>query len=488
MERATALEKHTLYIFFVAFLLLFLTSFEADYSFFFLLAAFLVALFYTLRFKAVELLTAFPAVFILFFISLLIHGKPESGKVVWIRVCGDDCKVVLTENRRSIKVCDNSVEIGDTVDEKGNVVKKGNPLLSFIPRLRYSFYRKVEENLDYPVSAVVGAVTLGVRYEIPYGVKGYVLLSGNYPYLAISGLHVGIVVGFLGLILKVFRVRRPLTKASVAVLPLMPLTGFPPSAVRAYVFMFLIALGLENYRRVDPIYLLGVVLVITTVFQGVSLSSALSFSAVCGILLFLRGSEPVWKRTFAAAVASFFYTLPLVLANFGTVNVLSFLTSAVTGFFFVPFLILSFVSALTQFKVELLNRITDWSGYIFLYLNRELFFLTRFAVFHFEAGKVLTAITLLSMLFLILLGYRRLTLLPPVLMLIFGFLNPIEVVGKKLEVEGWRLNSFSFVSTDGQKYRGCKIYGDYVFPVTREFLFRNKVIDKRAIIDYPLRR
>jgi len=85
--------------------------------------------------------------------------------------------------------------------------------------------------------------------------------------------------------LRMLSLKKPLTKASLVVLPLMPLTGLPPSAVRAYLFTLFVSLGVESFRKISPFYLLGVVFFITAVTGNISIGAVLSFLAVGGILV-----------------------------------------------------------------------------------------------------------------------------------------------------------------------------------------------------------
>ncbi|WP_165863656.1 ComEC/Rec2 family competence protein [Phorcysia thermohydrogeniphila] len=419
----------------------------------------------------------------MFFLAFFSLFRPIASpdRVVWISERSENLKLALLENGKRVRLRDD-VKIGDIVDGSGHLLTEGNRLYRFLPNLRHSLYRKVEENVDYPISTVVGAVTLGVRYELPYAVKGYFLLSGLYPFLAISGLHVGIVIGALAGLLKLLKVKRPLTKATLSILPLMPLTGLPPSAVRAYLFMLFISLGIENYRKVSPLYLLSVVFLVAVITSGISLSAVLSFSAVAGILLLSSSGGSRITKLLKVSIAPFLFTLPVVLYTFGTVNFLSPINSIIAGFLFSPFLILSFLSEVTLFKLDFLVRALEFAGFYFLKVSQFLFNLTKSFVFYFKVPFWLSGVCMVLMLTLILAGRRNLLLVPPVLLLAYALFTSSTIEGKKIEIEGWRLNSFRFISTEGRVLRNCQIYSSYVLPVTRKFLPENELIDKRAII------
>ena len=387
----------------------------------------------------------------------------------------DSYKLAVLEGWKYVRL-KRDAEPGDFADLEGKVVKRTDFSLE---KFRYRLYKRIEENIDYPVSALVGATTLGFRYELPASVKGYFALSGIYHFLAISGLHVGIVVGALAFLFKILKFRKPLTAASLFVLPLMPLTGLPPSALRSYFFMLLLAIGLESFRKITPLYLLGIVMLFTILTGKFNLSAALSFSAVGGILLAIEGEGGKLIKTIKVSFAPMLFTLPIVLNMFGTFNLMSWFTTLLAGFLFTPFLVGAFLMQITFEKVYLVNKITEFLGYQFIRSSHYLFDLTKWSLTHYEAPLWVAGITMLLMLFLALFTRPIYSFLPPVCLAFLSLIHPTAVSGVKVELPGWKLNSFYFISTEGQKYRNSVLEGSYVFPATRKLLFRNKLIDIR---------
>ncbi len=439
----------------------------------------LLVLFYHRRYSVRELL---PGVGILSVILILsnFHHQSNLPRVMWIKGYNQDYRIAVVEGWKWIRVKEGEeVEIGDLISKEGEVLVKGKGISVALDRLRYKLYRELEEAVNYPVSAVAGACTLGIRFELPPSLKGYFSLSGLYHFLAISGLHVGIVVGAVAGLLKLLRVPRPLTSACLVMLPLMPLTGLPPSALRAYLLMFLIALGIEEFRKITPLYTLGVVMLLTVIFGKFNLSAALSFSAVGGILLSIEGEGDKWEKSLKVAVAPLLFTLPIVLYLFGTVNLMSWLTTILVGFIFTPFLISTFLTEVTLYKVGPINEITQLLGELFIRATQISFNYTKWTIVHSEIPLYLAAITYLACLLLYLTGKVRFILIPPALLLVYGLFNQTVITGKELHLKGWKLNSFRFISTTGQRYRECRIYGTYVMPATRKLLFRNRLIDER---------
>ncbi|RKQ63624.1 competence protein ComEC [Thermovibrio guaymasensis] len=474
------MEKHKAHIFFLCSLALTWKFAGSDYFPFLLTSTAILGGYYLLKFNWTELLpTTVPLLAVLTLQSLALPTKAPP-KVMWVREYSDNYKVAVVEGWKWIRIKDGeNVEVGDVVSEDGKVLVKGKGGSAALKRLRYKLYREIEEVVDYPVSSVAGASTLGIRFELSQSLKGYFVLSGLYHFLAISGLHVGIVIGTLAGFLKLIRFPKPLISASLMVLPLMPLTGLPPSAVRAYLFTFLVSLGVEEFRKISPIYLLGVVFLLTVLFGKFNLSAALSFSAVGGILLSLEGKGSKLEKSLKVSVAPMLFTLPIVLHVFGTVNLMSWITTVLAGFIFTPFLISVFLMEVTLYKVSLINQVVEFLGELFIRGTQISFHLTKWAIVHSEISLLLAGITYVASLLLILSGKVRFFLVPSALLATYAILNQTVISGKEIYEKGWKVNSFRFISTEGQRYKECKIHSSYVMPATRKLLYKNELIDER---------
>ena len=475
------MEKHTTYIFFLSFLIVAIQNSGKSCFVFCLLAAFILLVYYWFKFKLSELLPGTVIALFVFIFFKFLSPVENPERVVWITERWNDTKIALLLDGSRIPVEDN-VKIGDIVNESGRIIQKGSSIFYLLPNLRLRIYRKLEENIPYPVSSVAGGATLGVRREIPDAVKSYFLLSGLYPFLAISGLHIGIVIGSIAFVLRLFSLKKPLTKASLVVLPLMPLTGLPPSAVRAYLFTLFVSLGIENFRKVSPYYLLGVILFLTAVTESISIGAVLSFLAVGGILVIIDSVKSKVLKLLLFPVAPALFTLPVVLSNFGTFNLMSVVNSQIAGFIFVPFLIVTFLAEVTLFKFDFINETVEVLGSIFIQLSQKLFFFTKDFILYSRVSLWISGAVLIMMFFFLLSKKKLLSFLPPFLLLVYAFLSPVTVTDRTFTVDGYKLNSSWFISTEGQSYRNCLIYSDYVLPYTKKCLCRNKLVDKRVII------
>jgi competence protein ComEC len=181
----------------------------------------------------------------------------------------------------------------------------------------------------YPASALMEALIIGSREDVPGSLSEGFARTGSLHILALSGLHVtviyGIVAGMLGFLR--WRAMR-IVIASAVLLFYQFLAGFMPSLMRATVMILIGCGGLLLDRDREPLNLLalsGIVLVLLDPFQVQTLSFQLSFLALAGILLLgpviersLQGRvPPVLLLPLAMSTAAQLATLPLVILRFG---------------------------------------------------------------------------------------------------------------------------------------------------------------------------
>ena len=146
--------------------------------------------------------------------------------------------------------------------------------------------------------AIVRAMVLGIRGEIPREAEDCFRASGTIHVFAISGMHVMVVFGILRLLLRFAPLPRwrawgrwaAWALAAAALVFYVTLTGGRPSAVRACTMTLLYTAATAADRRPDP---LGALLVAAALIlaadpmQILDLGFLFSFSCVGGILLVL---------------------------------------------------------------------------------------------------------------------------------------------------------------------------------------------------------
>jgi len=195
---------------------------------------------------------------------------------------------------------------------------------------------------------VLEAMLLGERKGLTTEVRSLMIRVGTYHVLAISGLHVGIVVLLLVSFITVLRLPRgPRVGLAVAcVIFYVVLTGARPSALRAGTFFALLSLCRLLEWRVDypnAVCAAGTVLLLAFPYLAWDLGFKLSLGAVFGITLLVpqlhpprRGRRSVKGKAFqyatlgmAASFCAQVFTLPVVLHHFGRTSLAGILTNLV---------------------------------------------------------------------------------------------------------------------------------------------------------------
>jgi competence protein ComEC len=188
---------------------------------------------------------------------------------------------------------------------------------------------------------VLAALLLGERADLDPHIKDVMIRAGTYHVIAISGLHVGIVVLLVSSAITAAGLPRGTRMALMAacVMGYVAFTGARPSALRAGTFFILLTLVRYVQWRVDIpncVCAAGGILLVAFPHFAWDVGFRLSLAAVFGITLLVPMLQPVktggtkvsarvvrhlWlgvSASFAAQVA----TLPILLFHFGRVSVM----------------------------------------------------------------------------------------------------------------------------------------------------------------------
>ncbi len=236
---------------------------------------------------------------------------------------------------------------------------RGFPGLRHVFNLKRRILKAVEARLPGPTVGIVKCLALGDRYALTEEQMRAFRETGLVHFLAISGLHVGLLAAFCWGVLAACGVGHRASAGVVlaVVLVYALLTGCRPSVQRAAIMCGVICGGFVFARRPNLTHSLALALIVILLHEPAELYVAglqLSFAAVAGIWLFsaplerslfglrdeldlLQAPEerswfrhPVrWivQKTLAVCLAAWLTTLPLTIQYFHTFNLITPLAS-----------------------------------------------------------------------------------------------------------------------------------------------------------------
>lgn len=158
--------------------------------------------------------------------------------------------------------------------------------------------------------AVLTALTLGDKNNLPADLKKAYGTSGAMHILALSGLHMGVLYGFISGVLFFLNLSRRLRilkalAASLLILLYGYMTGFPPSVQRAIImilFQNVLYLSGRKAERINLIAVTAFVILLIRPEELFSISFQLSFAAVIGIALIFPVIEASFTGLFPVSL------------------------------------------------------------------------------------------------------------------------------------------------------------------------------------------
>ena len=271
---------------------------------------------------------------------------------------------------------------------------KGHPVRAWLYEIRRGAASRLEAILPQTQASLAQALLLGKRDALPEEVREDFRASGTSHLLAVSGLHVGVVL-FLTLGASTFAIGR--RRQLYLIVPLATvwvyaaLTGMAPPVERAAIMatVYLCAVAIGRPRSHLPAILLAAAVIAGLDPESLmEVSFQLSFAAVAGIALILpwardqRPGEPlggVWPAIYhhvrgglIVSIAATAATLPLVAFNFHQVPTLG-IPATILALPAIPFLLGGSVLALAADIIYApLGQAIGWYTWIPLTYTLEL--------------------------------------------------------------------------------------------------------------------
>ncbi len=241
----------------------------------------------------------------------LIHGRMQISAAPGFQL-GETVKgTAMVEAAGRIKP-QNSFDYGNYLKGKGvyligyaesleKTADASHTLLDRAVLLRQRIIDTIRDYIPAPSKGLLIAMSTGDKSELNEKQKNVFSRTGTSHVMAVSGLHVSILTGFLIGLLQLLRIkRRPVSILCILVLLcIMPVMGFTPSVVRACIMGMILMLADCVLAEADPINSLAVAAVVILVVQPYAIldvSFILSFAATLGILLFAKPMREFLKR------------------------------------------------------------------------------------------------------------------------------------------------------------------------------------------------
>ncbi len=222
----------------------------------------------------------------------------------------------------------------------------GNLLLARVvmPARRF-LYNTIKQHLPPSESALLLGILLGDKTGLPPRVQDAFTDAGVLHLMAVSGIHVGIVILTLSLLLTILRIRgwTGFIILTIATLFYILLAGWQPSAVRAGIMSWAVLLSVPVQRRVSLLAGLCFATLIILLLDPDAFfhpGTQLSFAATAAIITVLPGVKPYLQRLkppesvqkmlllpTLVSLAATIGTAPLLLHHFYRFQPLTFLAN-----------------------------------------------------------------------------------------------------------------------------------------------------------------
>lgn len=256
---------------------------------------------------------------------------------------------------------------------------QGSSAISNIYKLREHVMKHIKSHYSEKTSAWILALVVGDDQSIPEGTIELFQRWGLSHILAISGLHIGLVVG----ILYFFTTRLNfVTKENAQYLVIFTLpiyailAGGEPSVWRACLMIVLIII-LQKFKKrfstVDAISLTFLVLVFVNPYFIYHVGFQLSFIVTFGIILsknwFMNGKSLLFQMVKLSFI-SLLMIIPLQVTYFFNINPLSILLNVLVvpyfTFFVIPFMFFLLV-------ISPIQRLAQFLDALFIFVHEDVF-------------------------------------------------------------------------------------------------------------------
>ncbi|HOV63013.1 MAG TPA: ComEC/Rec2 family competence protein [Spirochaetia bacterium] len=232
-----------------------------------------------------------------------------------------------------VRLSDNSSSPGISLTAKGAETAVVEPIFPWLA-LRLSVRDAIRlrcQSFGQHGSVLFTALILGERDD-PHDADFLLFTSsGTVHVLALSGLHLGILSNFLGLLLAPLFGKRISCGLSLCLITLYTFIAGPfPSLLRAFLMFAMRGLLSLGGRKAGGLHILTCSFIVLVSLRPdflFSLSTQLSFLALCGIFVMTPFLDVMTRQylprsvgsSLGSSIGAFFFTLPVIAHTFGVV-------------------------------------------------------------------------------------------------------------------------------------------------------------------------
>lgn len=250
-------------------------------------------------------------------------------------------------------------------------IEKGKP--NIFEWIKLKTKSVLDANMSDENSAISYAMLFGEKEGIDNNISNIFSISGISHILAVSGLHVGVLVSFILFILKKCKSKNSTTMIvlSSILLCYMILCGFTASVVRASVMALIMTLASvigKRYDSLSSLSLAGIVILLFNPFAMFQIGFQLSFACVFAITtlspLFNKMFNKMkigndFTKTISLSLSTSLALMPFCAHYFGRISLLSVITNVfVIPLFSITYILLfifTILSVVINFAGVLLN-------------------------------------------------------------------------------------------------------------------------------------
>ncbi len=208
---------------------------------------------------------------------------------------------------------------------------------------------------------ILRGIIAGDRNALPDAFVNKVRNLGIYHLFVVSGFHFGILFSAAYLLLLLIPVR-PRTRQWIAlslVTLMLPVTGFSPSGLRAWlmIFLFLLFRAKEiNISPADAVGLAGILLLIWNPYQVADPGFLLSFLVTAAIISAITPRDRWWQAWIKIPIIAFIAAAPILFIFFHRMSPMSIPVNICITPLIIVIFYLFFLTALGLPLASLLNR------------------------------------------------------------------------------------------------------------------------------------